>query len=48
VTDRKLSYGHAFREAVFQEMSANPDVFVAGEDVGAFGGVFHTFDGLQK
>jgi pyruvate dehydrogenase E1 component beta subunit len=23
-------------------------VFVAGEDVGAFGGVFHTFDGLQK
>jgi len=33
---------------VFQEMSANPDVFVAGEDVGAFGGVFHTFDGLQK
>ena len=48
MTDRKLSYGHAFREAVFQEMSANPDVFVAGEDVGAFGGVFHTFDGLQK
>jgi pyruvate dehydrogenase E1 component beta subunit len=48
VTDRKLSYGHAFREAVFQEMTANPDVFVAGEDVGAFGGVFHTFDGLQK
>jgi acetoin:2,6-dichlorophenolindophenol oxidoreductase subunit beta len=48
VTDRKLSYAHAFREAVFQEMSANPDVFVAGEDVGAFGGVFHTFDGLQK
>jgi len=29
-------------------MTANPDVFVAGEDVGAFGGVFHTFDGLQK
>ena len=48
MTDRKLSYGHAFREAVFQEMAANPDVFVAGEDVGAFGGVFHTFDGLQK
>lgn len=48
MTDRKLSYGHAFREAVFQEMTANPDVFVAGEDVGAFGGVFHTFDGLQK
>jgi acetoin:2,6-dichlorophenolindophenol oxidoreductase subunit beta len=48
MTDRKLSYGQAFREAVFQAMQADPDVFVAGEDVGAFGGVFHTFDGLQK
>lgn len=48
MTDRKLSYGHAFREAVFQAMADDPDVFVAGEDVGAFGGVFHTFDGLQK
>jgi acetoin:2,6-dichlorophenolindophenol oxidoreductase subunit beta len=48
MVDRKLSYGQAFREAVFQEMQANPDVFVAGEDVGGFGGVFHTFDGLQK
>jgi acetoin:2,6-dichlorophenolindophenol oxidoreductase subunit beta len=48
VSDRKLSYAHAFREAVFQAMQADPDVFVAGEDVGAFGGVFHTFDGLQK
>jgi acetoin:2,6-dichlorophenolindophenol oxidoreductase subunit beta len=48
MTDRKLSYGHAFNEAVFQAMRADPDVFVAGEDVGAFGGVFHTFDGLQK
>ena len=45
--ERKLSYGNAFREAVQQAMAADPDVFVAGEDVGAFGGVFHTFDGLQ-
>ena len=28
-------------------MAADPDVFIAGEDVGAYGGVFHTFDGLQ-
>jgi acetoin:2,6-dichlorophenolindophenol oxidoreductase subunit beta len=48
MSDRKLSYAQAFREAVQQEMQANPDVFVAGEDVGAFGGVFHTFDGLQR
>ena len=43
-----LSYGKAFKEAVQQEMQADPNVFVAGEDIGAFGGVFHTFDGLQK
>jgi pyruvate dehydrogenase E1 component beta subunit len=48
MADRKLSYAHAFREAVQQAMAADPDVIVAGEDVGAFGGVFHTFDGLQK
>ena len=28
-------------------MEADPNVFIAGEDVGAHGGVFHTFDGLQ-
>jgi len=27
-------------------MQADPDVFVAGEDVGRTGGVFHSFDGL--
>ncbi len=27
-------------------MEADPDVFVAGEDVGRTGGVFHSFDGL--
>ena len=28
-------------------MEADPTVFIAGEDVGAHGGVFHTFDGVQ-
>ena len=28
-------------------MEADPDVFCAGEDIGAFGGVFGTFAGLQ-
>ena len=28
-------------------MAADPTVFIAGEDVGAHGGVFHTFDGVQ-
>jgi pyruvate dehydrogenase E1 component beta subunit len=44
---RELSYVLAFNEAVRQAMEDDPDVFVAGEDVGAFGGVFGTFAGLQ-
>ena len=44
---RKLGYVQAFNEAVRQEMAADPDVFCAGEDIGAFGGVFGTYAGLQ-
>ena len=43
--DRTITYVAAFTEAVKLEMAADPDVFIAGEDVGAHGGVFHTFDG---
>ena len=45
---RKLSYVAAFNEAVRQSMEADPDVFCAGEDIGAFGGVFGTYAGLQE
>jgi pyruvate/2-oxoglutarate/acetoin dehydrogenase E1 component len=44
---RSITYVAAFIEAVKLEMAADPDVFIAGEDVGAHGGVFHTFDGVQ-
>ena len=44
---RRLSYQMAFNEAVRQAMEADPDVFAAGEDIGAFGGVFGTYAGLQ-
>jgi acetoin:2,6-dichlorophenolindophenol oxidoreductase subunit beta len=44
---RSLSYVQAFNEAVHQCMADDPTVFCAGEDVGAHGGVFHNFDGLQ-
>ncbi len=44
---RKLGYVQAFNEAVRQQMEADPDVFCAGEDIGAFGGVFGTYAGLQ-
>lgn len=45
---RELTYGAAFNEALHQIMREDPDVFVAGEDVGAAGGVFGSFMGLQK
>ena len=44
---RKISYVQAFNEAVRQEMAADDTVFCAGEDIGAFGGVFQTYAGLQ-
>ena len=47
MSERSLSYVQAFIEAVKLEMDADPNVFIAGEDVGAHGGVFHTFDGVQ-
>ena len=45
---RSLTYVAAFNEAIRQAMDADPDVFCAGEDVGAYGGVFGTFGGLQE
>lgn len=45
---RELSYVAAFTETMRQIMQADPDVFVAGEDVGASGGVFGSFTGLQE
>jgi pyruvate/2-oxoglutarate/acetoin dehydrogenase E1 component len=47
MTERSMTYVQAFIEAVKLEMAEDPDVFIAGEDVGAHGGVFHTFDGVQ-
>ncbi len=44
---RSLTYVQAFNEAVRQCMEADDSVFCAGEDVGAFGGVFGSFAGLQ-
>jgi pyruvate dehydrogenase E1 component beta subunit len=47
VESRTLTYVQAFNEAVRQCMEADDRVFCAGEDVGAFGGVFGHFAGLQ-
>ncbi len=45
---RQLPYVMAFNEAVRQCMREDENIFCAGEDIGAFGGVFGTFGGLQK
>ena len=47
MSDRTISYVAAFTEAIQLEMEADPDVFIAGEDVGAHGGVFHTLPYLM-
>jgi pyruvate/2-oxoglutarate/acetoin dehydrogenase E1 component len=46
VTTRELTYVKAFNEGMHQVMAADPDVFLIGEDVAGYGGVFHMFDGL--
>lgn len=43
---RQLTYVKAYNEAVAQAMRENDDVFVIGEDVAGYGGVFHMYDGL--
>ncbi len=45
---RNLTMARAGREAVIWEMHKNPDIFMIGEDVATFGGVFGTADGLGK
>lgn len=43
---RKLTIARAVSEAIGQEMSADENVFVMGEDIGPLGGVFGTTQGL--
>lgn len=46
MTTRELTYVKAFNEGMHQVMAEDPDVFLIGEDVAGYGGVFHMFDGL--
>jgi len=45
---RKISFGEAIREAIDEEMARDQRVFMIGEDIGAAGGVFKIFTGLQE
>jgi len=43
---RKITFSEALREAIAEEMGRDASVFLMGEDVGAFGGVFGVSAGL--
>ena len=45
---RKITYTQAIREAQDIEMARDKNVFICGEDVGAFGSAFGQTAGLQK
>jgi len=45
---RQLDFAEAIREAIRQEMKRDKTVFVLGEDVGKFGGIFGCTKGLQE
>lgn len=45
-TGHEITYLEAIREALFEEMARDPNVFCLGEDIGAFGGAFKVTEGL--
>lgn len=45
---REISYAEALREGLRQAMSADPSVFIMGEDVGVYGGAFGVSAGLLE
>jgi pyruvate/2-oxoglutarate/acetoin dehydrogenase E1 component len=45
-TKRLLTTSKAISEAIAQEMERDPEVFVMGEDIGTYGGIFGATEGL--
>ena len=43
----EITYLEAIREALFEEMERDPNVFMIGEDIGVFGGAFKVTEGLH-
>jgi len=42
----EITYLEAIREAIDEEMARDPNVFLMGEDIGAYGGAFKVTDGM--
>lgn len=45
---RTLTFAQALNEALKQEMRRDPTIYVAGEDVGVYGGIFGVTAGDRK
>jgi pyruvate/2-oxoglutarate/acetoin dehydrogenase E1 component len=45
---REISYSMALKEAIREEMKRDDNIFIAGEDVGVYGGDFGITQGIQK
>ncbi len=48
MSTRELTFAQAIREALDEEMARNEQIVVLGEDVGVWGGVFRTTEGLYE
>ena len=48
MSERLLTTNKAMAEAIAQEMERDEDVFVLGEDVGTYGGIFGSTEGLHS
>jgi 2-oxoisovalerate dehydrogenase E1 component beta subunit len=46
VVRRMQTYLEAIRQGIWEEMERDPDVFLLGEDVGAYGGAFKVTEGM--
>ena len=44
---RIIRYNDAFNETLAELLREDPDIFIAGEDVGRYGGVFQSIAGLN-
>jgi 2-oxoisovalerate dehydrogenase E1 component beta subunit len=44
----EITYLEAIREALFEEMERDENVFCLGEDIGVYGGAFKVTEGLQQ
>ena len=48
MSEREITFAQAIREALSEEMERDPGVFLFGEDVGVYGGVFTATRGLLE